>query len=635
MGCVNSSTQLLYICRCCTDWIAVLLMAHDVPFLQYLRKEWPPEFSTPRKPLDDRSYLEGLREAVSASRIEVDDGDHQHQLVEVEPDADEYQLFTQAYVDDVIPIDLRSATRFLQAIKGQKLHDQIKTKKKGTGWLDDRTYDPTPTLEHPRPETDAESRVCDAVDSAIVPNQVSKAVVHGSNQSCSTTKRSRKYPAPLNAVELHTFLREKEFDHDEYLDANRRLIYIADPDAFDFWALITAARAHQERALRDAICKHLALRTSIRTTTSQGYSEFQMEFNVPFFAMRRSRPKQHFVQRKKRTHRGWMNLSFLDSKDADPEVEGVCGIHQAHISLTIGGTDNMRWFVYCFEDRHFDEDGQLGQDEQTEEHQSDQVARGEFGAENVIWNPREYFLRVLLIRMSQVQKEWKELVRFIETGIKEYSWGRYFFAAARDGTPQIVDENEASSRLDSTLHLLCKLMEDIAETNDAWARFISPTGDWAFFLDAQSDTRMVRTFRELNDVFEDLRKIETRLQRIAAQCEKRAQTVNLRLASDSKRSAELTVFFISPFAIVSTFFAIPVPIISFNRNLSSFLIAMLLYTVVLQALLFLWGGALGRQQWWQRLSRRAKAVLHGDSGLTTQQNGATVLQRRSTYSSSV
>ncbi|OAL06614.1 hypothetical protein IQ06DRAFT_371770 [Phaeosphaeriaceae sp. SRC1lsM3a] len=610
-------------------------MAHDSTFLQFLRKEWPQEFSKARKPLDDRPYLEGLLEAVRASRVEADDGDHQQQLVEVEPDSDLYQLFTQAYVDDVVPIDLRSATRFLQAIKGLKFHDQIKTKPKGTGWLDDRTRDPRPTLEFSRSATDIRSHECDIVDAVSIPPEALQAANQGSNGFNPMTRRSRKYPAPLNAVELHTYLREKEFDHDEYFDANRRLIYIADPDAFDFWALITAARAHQERALRDAICKHLALRTSIRTTISQGYSEFQMEFHIPFFAMRRSRPKQDFVRRKKRTHRGWMNLSFLDSKDADPEVDGVCGIHQAHISVTVGGTDNMRWFVYCFEDRYFDEDGQLGQDEQTEEHQSDQIAKGEFGAENPIWNPREYFLRVLLIRMSQVQKEWKELVRYIETGIKEYSWGRYFFSAARDGTPQIVDENAASSRLDSTLHLLCKLMEDIAETNDAWTRFTSATGDWAFFLDTQPDSRMLRTFRELNDVFEDLRKIETRLKRLAAQCEKRAQTVNLRLASDSKRSAELTVFFISPFAIVSTFFAIPVPIISFNRNLSSFLIAMLLYTVVLQALLFFWGGALGRQQWWQKLSRRAKAVLHGDPGLTTQQKGATVLQRRSTYSGSV
>jgi hypothetical protein len=105
------------------------------------------------------------------------------------------------------------------------------------------------------------------------------------------------------------------------------------------------------------------------------------------------------------------------------------------------------------------------------------------------------------------------------------------------------------------------------------------------------------------------------------------------LTSESQRSAQLTVWFISPFAIVSTFFAIPVPIIAFDRNAVSFLISILLYTSALQALLFFWEGRLGRQLWWDKFSRRAKALWNGDAGLTTR-NGAgnTVLQRRSTHS---
>lgn len=607
-------------------------MARDVPFSGLFIREWPREFAQSRKPRDHRPYVEGLLEAVRSSKVKTDGSGDQSSLVEVELDGDEHQLFIQAYVDDVIPIDLRNALRFLQVIKDHNLHGQLGTGKEGTAWLDDRTYDQREPREAQWTEMMKGSQECDITDVDITSTQALKVLGHGPQRSAATTKRSRKYPAPLNAVDLHRFLREKIFDHDEYLDADRRLIYIADPDAYDLSALITSARPHQERALRDAICKYLALATSIRATIRQGYSEFQLEFHIPFFAMRRSRPEQDFEQRRKRTHRGWMNLSFLDSKDTDPEADGICGIHQAHISVTLGGTDDTRWFVYCFEDTHFDEDGELGQDEQTEEHQSDQVARGEFGAENTIWNPREYFLLVFLTRMKQVKKEWEELVRFIETGIKEHSWGRFFFASARDGTPQAVDESAASSRLDCTLQLLCKLTEDIAKTNTAWQRFKSPTGEWALILDANSDPRMKRTFYELHDIFEDIREMEMTLQRIAVQCEKRAQTVNLRVASDSKRSAELGVYFVSPFAIVSAFFAIPVPIIAFPRNLLSFLIATLLYSIALQALLYVWGGQLGRQPWWQKVSRRAKAIKSGHSGLTTQQGGVAVLQRRSTHS---
>ncbi|KAF2034766.1 hypothetical protein EK21DRAFT_56144 [Setomelanomma holmii] len=559
-------------------------------FLDLFAKEWPKHYSGSHKPRDNRPCLEDIFEGVRAQGQE--------------PNGDDAQLFMESYDDDLMSSTCQDAIRFLLTVSSDNLYDQKHSKKNGTAWIHDCTLDQTLQKEHP----------------ATLLGDVALRV-------------PRDYDAPLTAGDLHRHLRERRFDHDTYLDADRRLIRILDPDGFDFLAVVKTATFHQRRSIQDVICKYIAQETSIKATIpEEGYANYQLELHIPFYALRRSHPEQDFVNRQKRTHRGWMNLSFLDTEEIDPEDEGVLGIHQAQISITICGTDNSRWIAYCFEDRYFDEDAELGQDEHTLIHQSDQIANGEFGAENIIWDSREYYLRVFLIRMRQVQREWIRLVDVIESGIKKHSWGRVFYSATRTGVPPEMDESVALMWINSTLELLRKLLDDIQKTNDAWTSFISNSGDFAYFSDTHTNPRMKRTFNQLTNVFNEMQKLQKTLRRIAGQCRERAESVNLRLASESKKNAELTVYFISPFALVSTFFAIPVPILGFDRNFLSFVIAILVYIVALQGLLFFWGGRLWRQAWWERLSRRAKAAWNGDSSLTTTNDaGVTKLRRRATH----
>jgi hypothetical protein len=622
-------------------------------FFNVLSKGWPSGFAASRKPVEDRPALEGLIELLRSAGLE--------------PDGEDNKLFMESYDDDLTTLDLQSAIQYLQSNDSDDLHDSTEAVKSGTAWLDDRTFD------HPGPQElsnstslvatehlsmharhvshcvdnsevagthppwtiplETNGNECDIADVALDTLQGLSYTGYNISDSFLTpcgARSARHYPAPLTADDLHSYLREKQFDHTRYLDADRRLIYIADPDSSYLSALIKTARPYQKRSLQDTICKYIAQDTSIKVSISEGCTEYQLEFHIPYLAMR----YRHFrssTERRRRAHRGWMNIDFLDTKRADAGARGICGVHQAQISVTICGTDNSRWTAYCLEDRYFDEDGEMGGDEQTENHQSDQIARGVFGAEDIIRDPREYFLRVFLIRMRQVHTERINLVRRIELGIKDHSWGRFFYSNTRDGIPSAVHDATASSWIDPTVQLLAILLDDIANTNDAWSRFTSDTGDVAYFYDTRSNPRMVTTFNQLNDVFDQMLDLEKKLRRIAEQCEQRAQTLSLRLVSESKRSAELTIYFISPFAIVSTFFAIPVPFIAFPRNIFSFFFAIVLYTVGLQAVLFFWGGGLLQQPWWNKISRRAKALRDGDPGFTKKtEDGSTVLQRKST-----
>jgi hypothetical protein len=598
--------------------------AAESPFLNLFSKEWPKEFFASRSPHDDRPCVEADLETLRSLGLE--------------PDGDVCQLFMEEYDDSLTTMDVGNVVNFIRSVAGSSLYDQRGCRKRSIAWLDDRTFHRGQSSQQ---QTSAHAPPAVTSGNCITQQLTTNLPLQSTSASSPTSSGSdiqpaRLYHAPLTADELHEFLREKRFDHAIYSDADRRLIHIVDPDAYHFSALIQTATAHQQRSLQDAICRYFALSTSIKATVPEaGYLVFQLEFHIPYFALRRSRPEQDLSERRKRNHRGWMNISFLDVHGQTSETLGTLGIHQAQISVTLCGTDNSRWVAYCFEDRYF-EDAEVAEGEQTVIHQEDRIARGEFGAEDTIWDPREYYFRVLLIRMRQVQKEWVELVRLIELGIKDRSWGRFFFSTTRDGIPPANNDDAASTWIDATMQLLGKLIDDIANTNDAWIRFTSATGDLAFFSDTHSDPHMVRTFNQLTDVFDHLQELEKRLRRIAEQCEKWAQTVNLRLTSNSTRNAQLTVFFISPFAIVSVFFTIPVPIIAFDRNLVSFSISILLFTVVLQALLFFWGGKFWRQSWWTKLVGRGKAAWNGDPGLTTKDgDGSTVLKRRNTHAAFV
>lgn len=624
-------------CPSCGDQFYKRSMAQQrtapISLLDLFPKEWPQGFAETREIARDQLCLEAI---ISTLRS-----------LNEEPEGDESQLFMASYDDGSTSYDIQEAIRFIQTGTADDLRDQNRTRKNGTAWLDDRTRGPSlpqhlaePVSESTSDNSATRSVVLPSPVPAIIPpcslesnshhecditdiplELLTAPSVTGSLSRLHSARSARVYPAPLTASDLYRNLREKQFGHTIYQDADRRLVHVADPDAHDFLALIRTARTHQQASLHGAICSFLAMNTSIKVMVNGGHSTFQLDFHIPYFAVRRSQPESDYPERKKRTHRGWMNINFLDTKHLKSEEQGTLGLQQAHISVSLCGTENTRWTAYCFEDKFFEEDGAFGDDEQTEVHQSDQIARGEFGGEDTIWDAREYYLCVFLVRMRQVLKEWVELMRLIESSIMAHSWGRFFFSATRNGIPTTVNDNAASAWIDSAMPLLGKLLGDIAKTNDAWKRFISPNGDLGFFSDTSSNPKIKRTLNQLSDTFDHMQDLEKILRRIAEQCETWAQTVNLRLNSDNTRNAQLTVFFISPFAIVSTFFSIPVPIMAFDRNFASFSVALLLYTVVLQALLYFWGGRIWWLPWWAKLSQRAKAVWNRDPCLTTK-NGA-------------
>jgi hypothetical protein len=53
----------------------------------------------------------------------------------------------------------------------------------------------------------------------------------------------------------------------------------------------------------------------------------------------------------------------------------------------------------------------------------DPLATGRILADEPIWTPREYFLKVIEIRMIQILREWNYIVDQVERDIKRYVCG--------------------------------------------------------------------------------------------------------------------------------------------------------------------------------------------------------------------
>ena len=108
-----------------------------------------------------------------------------------------------------------------------------------------------------------------------------------------------------------------------------------------------------------------------------------------------------------------------------PESTGISDcVYEAHVSITITGIDQSVWVAYGVVDTYFD----TTQDSVDVYHQlkgayrgrADPLGCGLLDADQPIWTPREYFLKVVKIRIQDVVREWSGIVRRMQMEIKQY-----------------------------------------------------------------------------------------------------------------------------------------------------------------------------------------------------------------------
>jgi hypothetical protein len=350
-----------------------------------------------------------------------------------------------------------------------------------------------------------------------------------------------------------------------------------------------------------------------------------MELHIPRYALRKYLPDQH--RDMNGTHRTWRDITFLVRDFPGSQKTGNLCLYEAHTAVAVCGISENRWITYCFEDTAFDTKSELDDSEFCYHSMNvDPIAsNGVTNANCPFWNPREYFLTILRIRINQAQDEWTGTVQTIEAIIHWYTDGDMSFP--KTSGPD-MEENEGMVQTiewtQKTLCLIQKLLETVRKTNTIWHNFMSPNGDVGYFSDLEQSSPKSREHIEccLSDINESFQGLEAAQQRLE-DLEKRlkaleeryrtsAQILQLRLSLEINKASksngsvsELMVSAVSPVGIVSAFFAIPQPVLYFERNTISFITSVAVITIVLQLLLVLRKGRVPQYACWKRTSNFA------------------------------
>ncbi|KAF2831927.1 hypothetical protein CC86DRAFT_280201, partial [Ophiobolus disseminans] len=403
---------------------------------------------------------------------------------------------------------------------------------------------------------------------------------------------------------------------------------------------------YQVDALRDAVVKHISFATSLRVHMPSGYPTFWLEFHLPYLELREVDGESMTCMSRTNHETGTVlsDVSFLNIMSTQGSLSRYC-LQRAHISVMICGSDNVQWVGYAFANNTVDEDGTENEEDEIEGSVDTDFAEDEDEGEvdlfasddsdevldaNIpIYDPREYWLRVVKLRLRLIVSKWEYLVYKVEKSVENQE-RRHGLILSRG--PQSHDPGHMEKLLHwnmQTVHLLNELHGYLRPALRAWSRFSSPSGDKGFFSDI-TDSKATRTMHLIKESFEILSDLEHRLVLLDRSSKLSARTLNLesnRLNTESydlnrqahvvhlstsvisrdiqhlnRRSTEAAcenqkaaqetsqttrvsveiLLFTTPFAIALQYFGAERAIFSFNRNPRSFFICIVILLIALR-----------------------------------------------------
>ncbi|RFU29722.1 hypothetical protein B7463_g6595, partial [Scytalidium lignicola] len=338
----------------------------------------------------------------------------------------------------------------------------------------------------------------------------------------------RKYQNPLSATTLYQLLQIPRFNNGDMPDANRRLIYIENLDPYYILALGYSASFHQISALREAIWTHISFQASMRIKVpATGFTIFQLEFHIPYFVLKTS-PSNATMHSNPR--RGSRDISSLETNRDTSQEPKNNRLYEAQISFVICGSDNRCWVGYAFADTYF---GHNDLKECTFSydglHEDPIASDGELDLNLPIWDPREYFLIIVKIRMAQVLKEWELVINTVGNYINTYTNQNKNMLSLdherlRDG---ILNAKDILYWTQQAADLLSNLSKVLSETIKVWEEFNSSDGDICYFNNLQP--RAQQLIGAIKQTFDTLKSLQNRLHLLEKSC-KLSKTLPLRLA---------------------------------------------------------------------------------------------------------
>ncbi|KAH7072767.1 hypothetical protein BKA63DRAFT_567359 [Paraphoma chrysanthemicola] len=443
-------------------------------------------------------------------------------------------------------------------------------------------------------------------------------------------------------------------------DASRRQILVKNLNPDVVRTLAETAACHQVDALRDTISKHISGETSIKVQRQvDGEDKPRLELHLPYLTLRRlplAKSKATCAtigqSRKPRTSFYVPEFAALDGEQSHRYV-----IHESHVSLALCAWDHTKWTVYAFfkpcpeaepEDEHKNDvasdDGEEDDSDNEGENDDDDLFPTEdilapdngaynLNADQTIWDPRKYFIRIAAIWVALVLREYTYLVQTLDANVK--AWRIAARNSASEGLCSSKQDRFAAKDLLASSQAMKQLLREVREhmmpAIRAWDLFKDI--DLPFFADLQdrdakfATSDMRSSFGKLVDLEQKLGFLDQYFVEIAKDLKlqlilesndlnhhahelnlKRtlishdihelnrtsteAALANMRAAEKTSSTTQVNVLLIwvtTPIILVLQYFGAERPIFAFERNTRSFVLALLVVFAALPLLIFLLG----------------------------------------------
>ncbi|RYP46530.1 hypothetical protein DL768_007277 [Monosporascus sp. mg162] len=305
----------------------------------------------------------------------------------------------------------------------------------------------------------------------------------------------------LTAFDLYKALRRPRW-------ATRRARYVANIDRWTVLSLAASASESQAPALGEFIYRHLQWTTGTRLHTriiTEGIPLYALEFHLPFYALRRHRKTMRDLRTRRTGEplRQSQDVTFLRTFFEKNDNSGYDIIYQAK---------NLS-----------DHKVRL-----------DPFTAGETTSHPALCEPREYFLQVLAVRLTNTKHEWEKLVLFIEEAIGTYM---------SDYWARLAQTESSSSKFHNWMKMTTALLRELINTIQEYVRELDLFfSKWVYYFcgfthSTNVSDRAIVSLTTIDKVRDELERLSIKLHNFMDNLAKDiSREVTLRLAHENNES---------------------------------------------------------------------------------------------------
>ncbi|PMD45421.1 hypothetical protein L207DRAFT_508317 [Hyaloscypha variabilis F] len=463
---------------------------------------------------------------------------------------------------------------------------------------------------------------------------------------------SEKYYKPgqltLNLNELRVRLSKQRFRvglgqtnllyraQDEDSKAERRILYIPDlkPSTMEV-VLETAPRSHAV-TLKNFFYNYLTGKAAIGVIIPpRGFKTFTFDLHIPYYVLRENKKllidscREHGDKPLRKS----LHLPFLSGRQGEiRSSDSEQCLYEAQLSVAVTGIDHRIWTAYGSFDTYFSSNDSV----------QSRMDRGDLAADqvtmyNYIWDPREYFFKVLESRMIGIRREWNAIALKVEGDVQQSrNHGTLPLNFENSDTRQEVRAFSEWSR--KMVMLLRSLICRLGDTVDAWEGFQrKDIGYFQFDDDSPTSALFLKDLvNSVETIFSHLRYILRRFHQLENELRQdspqglhahynhgnhEAQLFQQKSARHIQMLTVITILYL-PLALASNMFSTTPGVLPFTPNFGRFVLCLFflcLLIVASIAALSKWDFFLKliceHVPWWPRKATKLPDIEGGQGGI--------------------